>query len=83
MALERVLDAESVAVIGASKTVTKRGYQAIRTLVDENYEGRIYPVNPKEKIILGFRCYPSIKDINGPVDIALVATSARTVPTVL
>lgn len=83
MALERVLDAESVAVIGASKTVTKRGYQAIRTLVDENYEGRIYPVNPREKIILGFRCYPSIGDIEGPVDIALVATPARTVPAVL
>ncbi len=83
MTLERVLDAESVAVIGASKTVTKRGYQAIRTLVDENYEGRIYPVNPKEKIILGFRCYPSINDIEGPVDIALVATPARTVPAVL
>ena len=83
MTLERVLDAESVAVIGASKTVTKRGYQAIRTLVDENYEGRIYPVNPKEKIILGFRCYPSINDIEGPVDVALVATPARTVPAVL
>jgi len=83
MSLTRLLDAESVAVIGASRTETKRGYQALRTLLDESYEGKIYPVNPKEKIILGFRCYPSISEIEGPVDLVLVATPARTVPAVL
>ena len=53
MSLERILNAESVAIIGASKNETKRGFQTIRTLLDEKYEGRIYPVNPKEKSILG------------------------------
>ena len=57
MSLERILNAESVAIVGASKIETKRGYQSIRTLLDGNYGGRIYPVNPKEKSILGFRCY--------------------------
>ena len=41
MGLEHVLNARSVAVVGASKVPTKRGYQTIRTLLDERYEGAI------------------------------------------
>jgi len=83
MSLERILNAESVAIVGASKNETKRGYQTIRTLLDEKYEGRIYPVNPKEKSILGFKCYQKVADIEEPVDVALVATPARSLPAVL
>ena len=83
MSLEKILNAESVVIVGASKNETKRGYQTIRTLLDEKYGGRIYPVNPKEKSILGFRCYKKVADIEGPVDVALVATPAATLPAVL
>jgi acetyltransferase len=83
MSLEKILKAESVAIVGASKNETKRGYQTIRTLLDEKYEGNIYPVNPKEKSILGFKCYKNVSDIKGPVDVALVATPARSLPAVL
>jgi acetyltransferase len=81
--LERVMNADSVAVVGASKNPTKRGFQAIRTLLEEKFEGTIYPVNPKEKRILGLRCYKAVSEIEDPVDIALVATPARTVAAVL
>lgn len=83
MSIESILNAESVAIIGASKDPAKRGLQTIRSLVDEKYEGRIYPVNPKEKKILGFTCYKKVSDIEGDVDIVLIATPARTVPAVL
>ena len=83
MELERILNAQSVAVVGASKIPTKRGYQTIRTLLDEGYEGAIYPVNPKEKSIMGLTCYSAVSKIPGNVDVALVATPARTVPGVL
>ena len=83
MGLEKVMHPRSVAVVGASKVETKRGYQAIRTLMDEAYDGAIYPINPKEKSILGFKCYPSIADIDAPVDVALIATPAATVPDIL
>ncbi len=83
MSLNAILNAESVAVIGASKNETKRGYQTIRTLLDHKYEGTIYPVNPKEKRILGLTCYARISDIEDDVDLALVATPAHTVPSVL
>lgn len=83
MSLEKVLNAKSVAIIGASKDETKRGYQTIRTLLDERYEGNIYPVNPKENSILGFKCYKNVTDIKDPVDMALIATPARTIPFIL
>ncbi len=83
MSLEQVFNAESVAVVGASRNETKRGYQSIRTLLEGNYEGRIYPVNPKEKRILGLRCYQTISEIEDAVDLALIATPSKTVPGVL
>jgi len=83
MSLDKILNAKSVAIIGASKDETKRGYQTIRTLLDERYEGNIYPVNPKEDSILGFKCYKNITDIKDPVDLALIATPARTLPFIL
>jgi acetyltransferase len=81
--LENVINASSVAIVGASKDETKRGYQTIRTLLDEKYEGGIYPVNPKETTILGLKCYPKVSAIPEPVDMALIATPARTIPAVL
>ena len=83
MPLDKILNAGSVAVVGASKNETKRGYQAIRTLIDEQYEGYIYPVNPREKSVLGFKCYGSVSEIDGDVDMALITTPASTIPAVL
>ncbi len=83
MDLKHVLDAESVAIVGASKSETKRGFQAIRTLIDEHYGGRIFPVNPKESSILGLKCYKKVSDIGDPVDIALITTPAGTIPAIL
>ena len=83
MDLEHILNARSIAVVGASKSETKRGFQAIRTLVEERYEGAIYPVNPKETAILGFKCHPSVSAVPDPVDLALITTPARTIPAIL
>jgi acetyltransferase len=83
MSLEKILNAESVAIVGASKDETKRGFQAIRTLMNEKFKGKLFPVNPKEKEILGFKCYQKVADIDEPVDIALITTPARTIPAIL
>jgi acetyl coenzyme A synthetase (ADP forming)-like protein len=83
MGLEHVLNATSVAVVGASKKETKRGYQAIKTLQDQGFEGRIYPVNPKEKNILGLPCNARVSEIEGPVEMVLITTPAKTIPGIL
>ena len=83
MPLNTIFNAQSVAVIGASRNETKRGYQAIRTLIEEKFEGAVFPVNPKEKRILGLPCYPRVSEIPEPVDLALITTPAQTIPGVL
>jgi acetyltransferase len=83
MSLDRLFNAESVAVVGASRQSTKRGYQAIRTLQEEKFSGAIYPVNPKENHILGLPCYPRVSAIPGPVDLALITTPAATIEAIL
>ncbi len=64
MSLQRILDAESVVIVGASKDVTKRGYQAVKTLLSDKYEGRIYLVNPRGGSVLGRTCYKSVLEID-------------------
>ncbi len=83
MNLDRIFNAESIAIVGASKDETKQGYQVLTTLLDEKYEGRIYPVNPKEKTVLGLKCYNSVLDIPGSLDLALIATPASSLKTIL
>ncbi len=83
MNLDRIFKAESVAIVGASRDETKPGYQAIRAILDEKYEGRIYPVNPKEKTVLGLKCYNSVLDIPENIDIALITTPAHTLKNIL
>jgi acetyltransferase len=83
MSLDRLFNAESVAIVGASRQPTKRGYQAIKTLQEEQFTGAIYPVNPKERHILGFPCYPKVSAIPGPVDLVLITTPASTVNAIL
>ncbi|MGM0418066.1 MAG: acetate--CoA ligase family protein [Thermodesulfobacteriota bacterium] len=72
MDYSRIFRPESVAVIGASRDVEKRGYRAVLTLLEERYEGAVYPVNPREKRILGLKTYPSILAVKERVDLVLI-----------
>ena len=81
--LHSVLAPDSIAVIGASSDPTKRGHQAIKQLLADGFDGPIYPINPKAPEILGLRAYPSVTEVEGTVDLALICTPARTLPGVL
>ncbi|CAN2049262.1 acetate---CoA ligase (ADP-forming) [Candidatus Magnetomoraceae bacterium gMMP-1] len=81
--LNKIFNAQSVVIIGASKDKKKRGYQAIKILLDEKYEGRIYPVNPKEDHILGLKCYKNVFEIDDRIDLALITTPAKTIPSII
>jgi acyl-CoA synthetase (NDP forming) len=83
MSLERVLNADSVAVIGASRDEKKRGFQAVKALLGERFEGAVYPVNPREESIMGLPCYRTVLEIEDSVDLALITTPAGTVPALI
>jgi acetyltransferase len=77
--LNGLLKPKSVAIIGASATPGKIGNTVIKNLIDSKYEGDVYPVNPTTDEILGFKCYPSVIDIPGPVEAAVITIPAKIV----
>ncbi len=72
----------SVAVIGASKHKGKVGY-ALMSNILQGEKRDIYPINPKETEILGKRCFPSVSDVLGDIDMAVIAVRADIVPDIL
>ncbi len=77
MQLKGLFSPESVAVIGASRSAGKLGYEVLKNLIDSGYKGTIFPVNPKADQILGLKCYPSIVDIKERVELAIIMIPAR------
>jgi acyl-CoA synthetase (NDP forming) len=73
--LERMLEARSVAVVGASVRQGSLGAQMMAELRRGGFEGAVYPVNPGYEEVDGFRCYASIDDVPGPVDLAILGVS--------
>ncbi len=76
-AMNRIMQPDAVAVIGASSEDGKIGNSVMKNLINGGYKGNIYPINPKADEILGKKCYKSVKDIPGPVDIAVFAIPAK------
>ena len=74
-ALECMLEARSVAVVGASVKEGSLGRQMLIELRRGGYDGEIFPVNPGYEEIDGLRCYPSVGDAPGPVDLAMLGVA--------
>ncbi len=78
---------KAVAVIGASRRTMKAGHVIFKNFVINKqrnlFKAKLYPVNPNEKTIQGFPCYPSILDINDEVDLAVIVVPAKIVPKVM
>ena len=71
---------ESIAVLGATDSKGKLGYNVIRNLVFHRFQGKLYPVNSRKESVLGLKSYPSILDVEGPVDTAIIIVPAGAVP---
>lgn len=80
--LNSVLTPKSVAVIGASSTPGKIGWSVMKNLIDGGYKGQIYPINPTATEILGIKAYPSVLDVPGSIDAAIITVPAKLVDSV-
>jgi acetyl coenzyme A synthetase (ADP forming)-like protein len=83
--LEAFFDPKSVAVIGASTSPEKLGYAVLDNLVNGGYVnvGKVYPINPKADEILGQKAYPSVMDVPGDIDLAVVVIPYNYVPAIM
>jgi len=81
--LRSFFKAKSVAVIGASVTPGKIGHEVLRSISQYDYHGEVYPINPGSDIILGLKCYSSITDVPGRIDLAVLTTPAKLAPMIV
>jgi len=80
-------DPKSVAVVGASRKISKAGHVIFKNFVDNKrrglFKGELYPVNPSEEHILGFKCYPSVAEIPNQIELVVIVVPAEAVPKVM
>ncbi len=77
--MKRIFSPAGIAIIGASGDPSKLGYSTVKNIIDGGYKGKIYPINPKADEILGLKCYKSVTDIPGQVDVAVIVIPAKNV----
>ena len=81
--IDEILHARSIAIVGASPTGNWGGGGFLAGLVNYDFKGRIYPVNPKYTEAMGQKVYPSLLDIPDKVDYVISCVSANRVLEVL
>jgi len=77
MSFKNFFNPESVAVVGASRQQGKVGYEILKSMIDGQYEGKIFPVNPKADEVEGLKCYPNLSSIGEVVDLVIVVIPAK------
>ncbi|KPK23671.1 MAG: hypothetical protein AMJ70_02895 [Dehalococcoidia bacterium SG8_51_3] len=70
--IRNVLSPRSVAVIGASRQPGSIGQLVFQNIMEGGFSGVVYPVNPKADAIMAVKAYPSILDVPGEVDLAII-----------
>ena len=77
--IARLLSPASIAVVGAGRDERSVGRAVVTNLVEGGFEGPVYPVNRHPVTIAGRPAVPTVLDIDGPVDLAVVAVPAAEV----
>jgi acyl-CoA synthetase (NDP forming) len=78
-AMNRIMRPKAVAVIGASSEAGKIGNSVMKNLINGGYQGKIYPIHPKDAEILGYTAYKSVKDVPDEIDTAVFAIPGKLV----
>jgi acetyl coenzyme A synthetase (ADP forming)-like protein len=76
-AARAMLNPRTIAIIGASADLRKNSGRLISYLIKHGYDGKVFPINPKEDEISGYKCYKNIKDVPDKVDLACIIIPAK------
>jgi acetate---CoA ligase (ADP-forming) len=78
-AMQHFLSPRSVAVIGASRSRGTIGGEVFHNLLSFEFNGPVYPVNPKAEVVQAVPAVASVQDLPGPVDLAVIVVPAALV----
>jgi acetyltransferase len=81
--LDKLFEPDSIAVFGASDRDASVGARVYRNIMASGFKGQCYPINPKHTKVAEARCYKSLEELNRNIDLAIIATPARTVSEIL
>lgn len=81
--LSSLFSPKSVAVFGASDRHDSIGQIVFQNMLESEFQGKLYPINPKNSEVQGQRAYASIAEIDGHVELVVIATPPRTVPGII
>lgn len=83
MSLDHFFDPKSVAVVGASRTKGKVGYEIFSALLNGGFPGGLFPVNPSTEEVQGIKSWPDLKSVPEPPELVVVAVASKFVPQVM
>ncbi|MDD4746740.1 MAG: acetate--CoA ligase family protein [Salinivirgaceae bacterium] len=76
---EKLLNPKSIVVVGGSDDIQKPGGKVLKNLIDGNFKGDLYVVNPKMDTVQGIKTFRSVNDLP-EVDLAIIAIAAKFCP---
>ena len=82
-ALDAFFQPKSVAVIGASSRRGSLGREILHNIIEYEFNGKLFPVNPRAEFIHSIKSYPTVLDIPDEVELAVVVVPAGAVPHVV
>lgn len=83
MSLDKVFNPRSVAIVGASQTKGKVGYEILTNMIGAGFEGSIFPVNHKAESIEGLKCYRDLESIGEVPELVIIVIPAKVVPGIM
>ena len=81
--LDKLFNPKVIAVIGATAREHTVGYSLMNNIIGSGFDGIVYPINPKRTNVIGVKAYASIDEVPDKVDLAIIATPAKTVPAIV
>jgi len=85
--LKAFFDPHSVAIVGATKKISKAGHVIFKNFAENKrrgvFKGEVFAVNPNEDQVLGFQCYPSITQIPERIELVVIVVPASIVPRIM
>lgn len=73
----------TIALVGASEQPNSIGRAILSNLIRNPFGGTVYPVNPKHASVLGIKAYRNLASVPEPIQLAIIATPALTVPDII
>ena len=81
--LDSIFKPQAIAVVGASRRAGSIGREVLHNLIEFNFHGKVFPVNPKADFIHSIKAFPTVSAIPDPVDLAIVVVPREEVPAVV